>query len=73
VCFNQGDMKKIHQLAENYGIDRASQRLIESLVGRKFSPEKCTVCQTAVKNETHSIPPIGEHAVVEIRVQKPSS
>jgi hypothetical protein len=73
VFFLQGDMKKIHQLAENYGIDRASERVFEALVGRKFSPEQCTLCQTALKNETHSVPTIDEHALVKIAVQKPTS
>lgn len=70
VYFNQGDIKKIHQLAENYGIDRASQRLIESLIGRKFSPEKCALCQAAVKKQTEFVPPVGEHAPIDIGVDK---
>jgi hypothetical protein len=70
VYFYQDDIKKIHQLAENYGIDRASQHLIESLVGRKFLPEKCALCQAAVKKQTEFVPPLGEHAPIDIEVKE---
>ena len=72
VNFDQGDMKKIHQLAENYGIDRASQSLMKSLfgTGHTFAMEKCSLCQAAVKKETRFVPPIGEHAPVELGSRK---
>jgi hypothetical protein len=68
VYFHQEDMKKLHDLAENYGLDRASQQLMESLLGagHKFTPEKCSLCEPAVKKQTASVPELGEHATLEI-------
>jgi hypothetical protein len=71
VHFRKEDIKRIHDLAENYGLDRASEQLIESLFGRghRFSPESCSLCQGAVKRQTAFVPPLGEHAPVDIVYQ----
>jgi hypothetical protein len=70
VYFCPDDIKRIHQLAENYGIDGASQHLIESLIHRKFIPEECALCQAAVEKEIGYVPPIGESAPIDIVAEK---